>query len=191
MLNLTLEKGISSVDDGYDPVLVENARRDPLAFGELYRRYVVRVYRYLISHVGEAEDAEDLTSQVFTAAFEGLSRYHERGNFAGWLFRIARHKVGDFYRRKRSHVSLEQAGETLRHDWDPILQLEQRENMRKLSDLVSQLDEDQRELLRLRFAADLSYAQIGEVLGRSEPAVKMAVHRLLRRLQSDWEQHDE
>jgi len=80
--------------------LVEAARHDTAAFSRLYRRYVTPVYRYLYKWVGNPAEAEDLTSQVFTEALEGLARYRERGNFAAWLFTIARRRLVDFYRQR-------------------------------------------------------------------------------------------
>ncbi len=158
-------------------------RGDAAAFGELYRRYVPRVYRYIYSHVGERVEAEDLTAQAFTAAWESIGRYREQGNFAAWLFRIARNKANDYYRRRRSQLSLDEAHSILLEDWDPQAHMEQSELLRRLSEVIRQLDRDQAELLRLRFAADMSYAEIASVLGRSEAAVKMSVHRLLHHLQ--------
>jgi RNA polymerase sigma-70 factor, ECF subfamily len=181
------EAPLSSSDEA---ALLAAARSDPAAFAELYRRYVTRVYRYLYSHVGQSDDAEDLTAQVFTAAWQGLARYQERGNFTAWLFQIARNKTNDFYRRRRPQLSLEAAGAALRVDWDPLASVERRETLHRLSELVNRLEPDQRELIRLRFAADLSFAEIAALLGRSEAAVKMTLHRLLRNLQGNWEVRD-
>lgn len=169
-----------------EAALVAAARRDPAAFGEIYRRYVTRLYRYLFSQVGDGHEAEDLTAVVFSAAWESLPRYREQGNFAAWLFRIARNKVKDYFRRRRPTLSLEEVQPLLHTEWDFLASLEQDDMLQRLAALLEDLNPEQRELLRLRFAADLSYAQIGDLLGRSEAAVKMSVHRLLQRLQADW-----
>jgi RNA polymerase sigma factor (sigma-70 family) len=63
----------------------------------------------------------------------------------------------------------------------------QDEQLERIAAIFSELNEDQRELLRLRFTASLTYAEIGAVLGRRESAVKMAIHRLLRRMYEKWE----
>ena len=75
----------------------------------LYQRYVTPVYRYLYKWAGSAGEAEDLTSQVFTEVLEGLARYQERGNFAAWLFTIARRKAIAAYRRRRPNLPLDEA----------------------------------------------------------------------------------
>jgi RNA polymerase sigma-70 factor (ECF subfamily) len=171
--------------------LTARISQDPAAFTELYRRYVVRVYRYLYSHVGEAADAEDLTAQVFTAAWESRQRYREQGVFAAWLFRIARHKIADHFRHRHPQFSLEGDDPPLKVDWDPLGQLVYDESLQRLSRLVHCLEPKQIELLRLRFAADLTFAEMGAALGKSEAAVKMAFHRLLEDLQEEWERSDE
>ena len=170
-----------------DASLVEAARREPAAFSALYHRYVIPVYRYLYKRLGNSKDAEDLTSQVFMDALEGLVHYKERGNFAAWLFTIARHKVIGAYRRQRPVLSLDEAENTYGKTEDPLEHLVQQEKLERMAVILAELDEDQRELLRLRFTAELGYAEIGDLLGRSEAAVKMAVHRLLRQMSEKWE----
>jgi len=174
-----------------DAMLVKAAQRDPSAFGALYRRYVTPVYRYLYSRVGDAADAEDLTAQVFTEALEGLHRYRERGSFAAWLFAVARHKATDHHRRRRPHLPLNEALDRPVEGQDPLARVVQNEALRRLAALVAQLDEERQELLRLRFAGGLTYGEVGALTGRSEAAVKMAIHRLLRRLEAEWEENNE
>ena len=173
-----------------EAALVEEARRDPAAFARLYRHYVGPLYRYLYSRVGERTDAEDLTTQVFTVALAGLPRYRERGSFAAWLFSIARRKVADFYRGRERHVPLNEALDQAETQPDPLAQVVKEERLRRLARLIGQLDDEKQELLRLRFAGDLTYREIGVLVGRSEAATKMAIHRLLRQLEAEWEAQD-
>jgi RNA polymerase sigma factor (sigma-70 family) len=174
-----------------DAALARVARRDPAAFAALYRRYVTPIYRYLYSRVGEAAAAEDLTAQVFIEALEGLAGYREQGHFAAWLFTIARRRAADYYRRRRPHLPLDEALDSPAGAESPLAGMVRREALQRLAALVARLDDDQQELLRLRFAGGLTYGQIGTVVGRSEAAVKMAVHRLLHRLEAGWEERDE
>lgn len=171
-----------------DTSLVTTAKQEPAAFATLYRQYVGPIYRYLYNRVGTVVDAEELTSQVFMAALEGLPRYRERGNFAGWLFTIARNKVTDHYRQRRHHLPLNEAldGGVA----EPLAQVIHDEELKRLATLLTKLDEDKKEMLRLRFAADLTYREIGLVVSRSEAAVKMAIRRVLRRLEAEWEVND-
>jgi RNA polymerase sigma-70 factor (ECF subfamily) len=172
-----------------ETVLVAAARHDVTAFALLYRRYVTPIYRYLLSRTGNEADAQDLTAQVFLEALEGLPRYRERGSFAAWLFTIARRRATDQYRH-RSPLPLDDAPD-FGDDNDPLSRVIEHEALDCLKDLIVQLDDDQRDLLRLRFAAGLTFGQIGIILGRSEAAVKMAVHRLLDQLRAKWGAQDE
>ena len=178
-------------EDVDDAELVRDARRDRSAFGALYRRYVDRIYRYVYSRVGRKADAEDLTAQIFTEAMEGLEGYRERGTFSAWLFTIAHRRVVDHYRRRRPTQPLDAASEI--EDGGPNLLAEvvREERLEHLAPLVKGLDAEKQELLRLRFAGELTYREIGKIVGRSEGAVKMAVHRLLRRLEEAWGGDDE
>ncbi len=172
-----------------DALLVEHARQNPDAFGALYRRYLTPLYRYLYHRLGSPQDAEDLTAQVFTEVLEGLAthRYREGGCFAAWMFTIARRRSVDFY-RQRPVVSLTDPPSP-----EPGLleALEKGENLKRLARLLANLDVDRQELLRLRFSAGLSFSEIGQIEGKSEAAVKMALYRTLDALRAQWEVENE
>lgn len=174
-----------------DGALLERAQRDPAAqaevFAALYRRYLEPVYYYLYSKVGSRSDAEDLCEQVFLDALEGLPGYRHQGQFAAWLFTIARRRAIDHHRRRRPAVPLDEMPDLPDPAADPLLQVIQGENVQGLARLIRKLDEDDQELLRLRFAAGLGFAQIAALLKRKESAVKMSFYRLLARLESQLE----
>jgi RNA polymerase sigma-70 factor (ECF subfamily) len=167
-----------------DAALAEAARTDPGAFGELYERYYVRVYRYVYHRTGNASDAEDLTALIFMKALEALPSYRTRQNgFAPWLFRIARNSVVDYYRRRRKQNPLD----SLEHhagDADPVGHVLSKERRAELRDLVTHLSADQRDVVLMRYASDLSFPEIALTLGKKEPAVRMLLHRGLRKLKA-------
>jgi RNA polymerase sigma-70 factor (ECF subfamily) len=168
-----------------EAILVEHARRNPDAFGVLYRRYLTPLYRYLYHRLGNLHDAEDLTAQVFTEALEGLlnQRYREGNCFAAWLFTIARRRTVDFYRQR----PVEQLDDPPSAEPGLLVAIEKGEDLQRLARLLAQLDADRQELLRMRFSAGLSFDQIGQIEGRSEAAVKMMVYRTLQHLRDQWE----
>jgi RNA polymerase sigma-70 factor, ECF subfamily len=168
-----------------DPDLVEAARKTPEAFGVLYQRYLPRVYRYLYRRLGGQAEAEDVTAQVFIEALEGLARqrFRKGGCFAAWLFTIARRRCVDVYRRK----PVEALADPPALEPGLLALVEQGEDLTRLARLVARLDEERQELLRMRFSAELSFAEIGQIEGRSEAAVKMALYRTLEGLRAQWE----
>lgn len=176
-------------DEDEETWLVERARTDPRAFTDLYRKYALPVYRYLYSRAGSLSDAEDLTSQVFLEALENIRRYRPTCSFAAWLFTIARRRAIDFYRRKRPVQSLSE--EISDAQADPLARLIQNDDLSQLAGLVVALGDEDRELIRLRFAGRLSFVAMGEVLGRSPDAVRMALQRLLAKLGKQMENSDE
>ena len=171
--------------------MVRAARPDLAVFGTRSRHRVTPGYRCHYSRVGNAADAQDLTAQVFLEALQGLDRYRERGSFRAWLFTIAHHKAADHHRQQRSHLPLDEARDTATGGEGALARLVHEEALQRLAGLVEQLDDDKQEILRLRFAGGLTYREIGRVVGRSEAAVKMAVHRLLRHLEAEWEEDHE
>ena len=173
-----------------DTQLVHAAQRNPEAFKFLYQKWLPRIYRYIYFRVGNSKDAEDLTSQVFLKIFEHLPRYREQGRFSAWLFSVAHARVVDFYRRGHKAEVL---NETTADQYQPdLLALSARnEEIRQVLSLLGTLKEEEQELIRLRFAAELSYPEIGVILNRKEDAVRKSLSRLLYRLQLQLEDQHE
>ena len=163
-----------------DDELALRSRQDPAHFGELYRRYLPRVYRYCRFRVATSAEAEDVTHQVFLDVLQALPRYRPQGHFAAWLFAIARRRCADHHRAGLPELDLL---ETLPAPV-PAQTAEERE---RLNALLRALSGAELELLRLRYAADLEFPQIARLLGRTTGAVKMAHHRLLEKLRASWE----
>ena len=168
------------------PGLIAAAQKNPAAFSRLYDCYVQPVYRYILSRVGTVHEAEDITSQTFMSAYESLGRYRERGQFSAWLFRIARSKMNDHFRRSRREVGFEAAGEILERE-DALGVLIRAEELSRIRFIISHLNEEEQELIRLRYVADLSFVEIAELLGKREDAVKKSLYRLLARLKGQME----
>jgi RNA polymerase sigma-70 factor, ECF subfamily len=159
---------------------------DPNAFGTLYDQYVQPIYRYLVSRLGDSEGAKDVTSLTFLAAFEAFPRYHDRGYFAAWLFSIARSKLIDYLRKEhRQERVRKQDGED--RSLDPLQEVMQTERIEALRALLNRLPEQDLELLRLRYVAGVSFADIAALLKRNEDAVKKNTYRLLARLHNQLE----
>lgn len=165
-----------------DDELVERALDDRAVFAELYRRHLPRVYRYALAQTGgDVQRAQDVTAQAFLAALEKLATYRRTGTFISWLLTIARHKAADLHRdlhRGRREVApLEEAAGVASQEPSPerivVARLELAQVLRTLRALAP----DRVEALALRIFGELSTAEIAAVMGKSEAAVKMLVHR--------------
>lgn len=170
---------------------IQQPNKLEIEFSSIYKDYVKPIYRYIISRVGTHAEAEDLTSQVFMDALKAWSRFDKGGNIPAWLFTIARNKIVDRYRQQKPTIPLGNLDKTEAEDNDPLSYVLEAEMATRLSQIIGNLDSEQQELLQLRFAGELTYAQIGAVVGKTEAAVKMAVHRLLDRLQEQMEYENE
>ena len=165
-----------------DKELVRHAGREPEAFAELYRRHMQPIYRFHLARTGSVPDAQDLTSQTFLAALESLKSYRGRGSFRGWLFAVARHKLMDHYRRRRPEESLEHATDLVAYEPPLEESAAIRLDMAQVVQALRTLPETQAEALTLRVFGELSAAETGAVMGKSETAVRMLVHRGLTSL---------
>lgn len=167
-----------------DASLAQHARAEPEAFAELYRRHVASVYRYHMAHTGDAHDAEDLTSQTFMAALEGIRSYRGAAPYIAWLMGIASRLRLRFFRRAKPEVPLEAA----LHIPTPSLPTEKLAARRLQRDQIlaalKQLSSDRAESLILCFFSELSFAEAASVMGKSEAAVKMLVSRGLQDLRT-------
>ena len=170
--------------------IIKAARQDPKAFGELYLLYVEPVFRYLYSRIGNVHEAEDTTAQTFLAAFESFDRFRQDGHFASWLFTIARNKAMDHFRRGENTASIEEIDD-IPVENDPLSGVIQSEQTAALAILIRTLPEEERELLRLRFLAEMSFPEIAHLLQNNEEAVKKSIYRLLARLHSQLEVSNE
>lgn len=175
-----------------DMTLVQAAKTDMSAFSGLYQRYATQVYRYLLVRVGNVPEAQDLTSQTFMAAMQGLKSYRGQQPFPAWLLGIARHKVADLYRRQRPDVGLEMA-EDVAADSDGSLEdaVSRQLALEQVARKMQTLAPDRAEALTLRLFGGLEVPEIAQIMNRNEAAVRMLVFRGLRDLQAQlnvvWE----
>jgi RNA polymerase sigma-70 factor (ECF subfamily) len=175
--------------------LILAAQRDRAAFGPIYARYVDRVYTYLRTRLGRAgaDDAADLTQQVFLRALDALPRHQLREgiSIAAWLLRIARNAAIDWQRRQHPTLPWEAVPEELQPsapDTNAKAML-LRDEIAEVHRLLASLDEETREAILLRFTGQLSLAEVGILVGASEDAVRKRITRALHALKERY--HDD
>lgn len=168
--------------------LVQRAKTDAEAFGELYERYVKRIYNYVYYRTGNSSEAEDLTARVFQRAIMHLPAYRDQGlPFSAWLYRIAHNLVANWHRdqARRQFISLDDqaaAGLAAEEPDLPAVSVEERERLRRA---LRQLPQERQQLIILKFVESLPNAEIGRVMGRSEGAIKSLYHRTLLALRDE------
>lgn len=169
--------------------LIRAAQGDSEAFGVLYERYVGRIYNYIYYRTGSVYDAEDLTARVFYRAMRHIGNYRHRGlPFSAWLYRIAHNLVANWHRdnSRRKEIPLDEgmfSGVGLSQPEYTLVAAEERE---LLLAVIRRLPPDRQQLLILKFVDHLSNAEIGQVMGRSEGAIKSLYHRTLLSLRDKY-----
>lgn len=169
------------------------ARGDTAAAAELLARLRPGVVRYCWAHLGSLGPAhvspDDVAQEVCLAVFEALPRFRDQGlPFAGFVYRIAANKVADSFRAARragSTRSMESLPEQADDRWDPERRALVADMSRRVLRLLDDLPDTQREIVVLRVAVGLSAEEVGEVLGMTAAAVRMAQSRALARLR-EW-----
>jgi len=170
-----------------DSALVQLAKEDPEAFGELYQRYVTKIYNYIYYRVSNQDEAEDLTARTFFRALRKIDSYEERGlPFSAWLYRIAHNLVANWHRSRarRKSVQLDELI-TASDSHSPGILVEKQEARELLLEAIKELAEDRQQLLVLKFIERMPNAQIGQIMGRSESSIKSLYHRTLKSLRTD------
>jgi RNA polymerase sigma-70 factor (ECF subfamily) len=171
-----------------DAELVQQAKDSQEAFGVLYERYVGKIYNYVYYRTGNHHDAEDLTAMVFYRAMGHIQNYRERGvPFQAWLYRIAHNLVANWHRDRgrRKIIALEDYIGPGPQVESPDSQAETDEEREILLDSIRQLPAERQELLILKFIERLPNAEIGEIMGRTEGAIKSLYHRTLSVLRDE------
>jgi len=171
---------VLEIDD--NAVLEKAVQGDSEAFGLLYERYVTRIYNYIFYRIGSSYDAEDLTERVFIRALRHINRYNNRGlPFSAWLYRIAHNLVANWYRdnSRRKEIPLDDGILTSHQSSFPEQEVLHSEERERLLQVIRTLPPDRQQLVILKFVDHLSNAEIGQIMGRTEGAIKSLYHRTL------------
>ena len=184
--------------DALEQTLRAAGKGDGEAWRTLVQTYSGRVYALLYRQCGSAELAEEITQSAFVKVVSELPHYREIGRFEAWLFRIAVNRLRDELRRQKRQaratdmtaMAIETTGRSDQQPM-PIERLEQQERENALIAAVNRLPEADRELLNLRYTAEMSFAQIAETLQEPLGTVLARGHRALKKLRRMLETDDD
>jgi RNA polymerase sigma-70 factor, ECF subfamily len=181
------------LDQALNEITEENAvaracAGDSDAFSFLYERNVTRIYNYIYYRIGSDVDAEDITSRVFYRAFGHINTYVDKGvPFSAWLYRIAHNLIANWHRdsHRRKEVPLDDQPEIPQRLDLPEKSVEKNQEVELLLSGIRRLTPDRQQLLILKFVEDYSNAEIANIMGKSEGAIKSLYHRALIALREE------
>ena len=171
-----------------DAILQRASQGDKDAFGELYEHYAERIFNYIYYRTGNVHDAEDLTARVFQRAMNHIRKYTDRGvPFSAWLYRIAHNLIANWHRDRgrKQEIPIDDLPVLPARGDHPEATVVRTEEQDALLRLIRRQPAERQTLLILKFVDNLSNAEIGQILGRSEGAVKSLYHRTLLALRDD------
>lgn len=174
------------------------ATRDPEVYGKLYDIYVNQIYRFIYFKVGRKEEAEDLTGDVFLKTWQYINEMGSEviDNLRAFLYQTARNAVIDFYRSRdqKEFVVLPQEQENdeekpsmeiIDEKQDLVEKIELASDLEEVKKALQKIREEYREIIILRFVEEMSVKETAEILGKSEGAVRVLLHRAIAALKEE------
>ncbi|MGD2059200.1 MAG: sigma-70 family RNA polymerase sigma factor [Anaerolineales bacterium] len=159
------------------------------AFGQLYERYLDRIFRYVLSRVDQEHVAEDITEMVFLRSFESLATYEDRGHpFSAYLYQVARNLLVDHYRQSEDLVPLKKIEHKGSKASDSEQSAIQQERIEVIAEALMELPEEYQEVIRLRVLMQLPTAETADWMDRSDGAVRVLLHRAMKALKKHVEE---
>lgn len=160
-------------------------KQDPEAFALLYDYYVKQIYRFIFFKVSNHEEAEDITSEIFLKVWHYINNGNKVESFSGLLYKMARNSIVDLYRSraKQPELLLDQNNQTNLSDQGDLKQgLSERTEINQIITCLRRLKQEYQEILTLRFIDDLKINEIAQITGKSRVAVRVTLHRALKKL---------
>jgi RNA polymerase sigma-70 factor (ECF subfamily) len=173
--------------DDYDKYVKSAIAGDKESFGELYKIFLNRIYRFVYYLVRDEFLAEDITQNTFLRAWNGLSNFSVGdGTFQSYLYTIARNLVIDDQRKKKAYP-LEGYAEVLESKEDTLDAVWKDEASEKVHAALNGLEADDQQIIILRFFEEMKFEEISKIVGKDSGAIRVKVHRLMGELKQKLE----
>ncbi len=172
-----------------EAALIESAKKDLRYFAPLYEKHFDFIFRFIFKRVnGNEELTGDLTQLTFMKAMAKIEQYEDRGyQFSSWLIRIAINEINQFFRSNKHNLTVSISENSVDDIFEEMESAHnQEEDLLKLVEKINTLDENQREIIEMRFFDGLSFREIAEILDTTEANAKMKLYRVLEKVKKNW-----
>lgn len=158
--------------------------KDSESFAKLYDFYVERIYRFIYFKVSKQEDAQDLCSEVFLKTWQYLIANKKIGNFNALLYKIARHVVIDFYRKKSQNeiATEDEILQQIEYQKNVAQEVENKLEVENIEKYLKRLKDEYREIIILKYVDELSIDEIAKIVNKSKGNVRVIIHRAIKAL---------
>lgn len=175
-----------------EELLVEKAKTDEQAFSQLYEMYLPKIFAYVTRRIGDRDEAEDLTSNIFVRVLENMKKFDsKKSSFKTWIYTIATHMMIDYFRshKKKRTESIELAETISDPQKNPHEQAQESQQREKVLSIIDQLSDRHQRVLMLKYFSGLSTPELALALGVSENNASVIVHRALKDFQTTYQRY--
>jgi RNA polymerase sigma-70 factor, ECF subfamily len=173
----------TETDLAREHAIVEAAKINPERFAPLYDKYYEQIFRFIYQRVDDKERAFDAAQQTFMKAISNIRKYEFRGvPFASWLYRIASSEVNNLFREEKAQRTVNIESVSVYHIIEEIQESKIDEYHDKIVGIISELPEDELQLIEMRFFEKRAFKEIGEILDITENNAKVKTYRILDKL---------
>jgi len=167
-----------------EQALVEASKKNAKDFGKLYDKYYEPIFRFVYQRMDDKEQTFDVTQQVFLKALNNLHKYEYRGfPFSSWLYRIAVNTVNDLFRQQKAIRTVNIDSVSVYHIIEEIQESKIEKYHDKIVEIITeQLEEDELQLIEMRFFEKRSFKEIAEILDITENNAKVKTYRIVEKL---------
>ena len=167
--------------------ILDRAKKNPQAFGELYEKYFDRIFNFVYRQTDDEDLTADLTSQTFLIALKNVDRYQFRGvPFSAWLYKIASNEINKHYRKQKQTKVFSIEEMRIRELMEQADEEYNEQIIHRLMNYLKELPTEMLQVLELRFFEDKDFKEIAFILDITESGVKMRTYRALDRLRKNF-----
>ena len=173
---------LSGKKDKFNKLANQLKTGDRQAGEEIFNHFSPLIYRFFMARILNQRAAEDLTQDVFLKIVSKIDTFNDKaGNFSGWIWQVARNSLIDYFRAKKE-VVFSDAPEGIENMYRVDDAVDRRINAKEIIEIVNNFEDDEQEVFALYYLSDLAYKEMSKITGRSEGSLRVAIHRMNKKI---------